>query len=400
MEKLLELVKKVRESVIPPEEIKKMNKKNLLLFFEEAKILEKMQTFHDKRKAKALKSIVHEVDEESVVPDLADLKKMPVSKIRKLLREFHRDIGLKAKHAKMSASKLRSFVSRNKYQEILYGDDDMKFLSTMDEGKEKKPKSKGKDRARSRSPRKTPSTQPVVNVYTGEYSGEKGEEKCDCECEMPNILEEQDTQGIIMKLAPELYRSLLAKSYLLDLCNLNRMKREQEVCAVACDPKAYNRWACCEKPQCCPEVAAVAVPSKGMVEVREGGKLGDIGVFDDKDEVGIGGRTPGPRLYGTRQKSSGQLPGGTPTPPYRRRGPYTRGTGPGPTLGRGGGRGSGPGHLLQELDPAREYIPEVVVAVVVELDQDQDIPPYRISSMRVQHKALDLMLSQPKLTTS
>ena len=219
----------------------------------------------------------------------------------------------------------------------------MKFLSTMDEGKEKKPKSKGKDRARSRSPRKTPSTQPVVNVYTGEYSGEKGEEKCDCECEMPNILEEQDTQGIIMKLAPELYRSLLAKSYLLDLCNLNRMKREQEVCAVACDPKAYNRWACCEKPQCCPEVAAVAVPSKGMVEVREGGKLGDIGVFDDKDEVGIGGRTPGPRLYGTRQKSSGQLPGGTPTPPYRRRGPYTRGTGPGPTLGRGGGRGSGPG---------------------------------------------------------
>ena len=98
---------------------------------------------------------------------------------------------------------------------------------------------------------------PVVNVYAGSSnsSGESKDGECDDkkQCEMPNILEEQDAQGIIMQLAPELYRSLLAKSYLLDLCNLNRMRKEQSVCAVACDPKAYNRWACCEKVDpCCP----------------------------------------------------------------------------------------------------------------------------------------------------
>ena len=67
-----------------------MNKKDLLAFIEEAKILEKMQIFHDKKKEKQLKSIVHEAEEEGIVPDMADLRKMSVGKIRKLLREFHR----------------------------------------------------------------------------------------------------------------------------------------------------------------------------------------------------------------------------------------------------------------------------------------------------------------------
>ena len=243
MDKLLDLVKKVRESVIPAADIKKMNKKDLLSFIEDAKILEKMQIFHEKKKEKQLKSIVHEVEEEGIVPDLPALRKMSVGKIRRLLREFHRDIGLKSKHSKMSASKLRSFVRRNKYQEMLYGDDDMPFFEDKDEKKEKKEKPKVKEERHERVESKSS----VVNVYTGEQR----EKEDKCKCEMPNILEEQDAQGIIMQLAPELYRSLLAKSYLLDLCNLNRMRREQEVCAVACDPKAYNRWACCEKP-CCP----------------------------------------------------------------------------------------------------------------------------------------------------
>ena len=138
MEKLLDLVKKVRESVIPAADIKKMNKKDLLSFIEDAKILEKMQIFHEKKKEKQLKSIVHEVEEEGIVPDITGLRKMSVGKIRKLLREFHRDIGLKSKHSKMSASKLRSFVRRNKYQEMLYGDDDMPFFD--DEKNEKKDK--------------------------------------------------------------------------------------------------------------------------------------------------------------------------------------------------------------------------------------------------------------------
>ena len=115
MEKLLDLVHKLRESVVPAAKLTKMSKKELVLFIEDAKILDKMNIFHEKRKSKAVKSLVHDADEEGVVPDLAAVKKMSVSKVRKLLREFHRDIGLKAKHAKMTPSKLRSFVARNKY---------------------------------------------------------------------------------------------------------------------------------------------------------------------------------------------------------------------------------------------------------------------------------------------
>ena len=249
MEKLLDLVQKLRESVVPTAEIKSISKKELLSFIEDADILKKMSIFHEKKQSKALKSIVHEAEEESVVPDLATIRKWPVSKLRKLLRSFHRDIGLgkRTKHSKMSVSKLRSFVSRNRYQEMLYGDDDMPFLGEeASEDNETKHKDK-KNKTKKKEPKEvTSKTGSVVNVYTAPQPQTKSEK--DCACEMPNILEELDASGIIMSLAPELYRTLLSKSYILDLCNLNRMRREHEVCAVACDPKAYNRWACCERP--------------------------------------------------------------------------------------------------------------------------------------------------------
>ena len=88
MDKLLDLVKKVRESVIPAADIKKMNKKDLLSFIEDAKILEKMQIFHEKKKEKQLKSIVHEVEEEGIVPDLPALRKMSVGKYEDYYASF------------------------------------------------------------------------------------------------------------------------------------------------------------------------------------------------------------------------------------------------------------------------------------------------------------------------
>ena len=197
----------------------------------------------------------------------------------------------------MSASKLRSFVSRNRYQEMLYGDDDMTFLMQDEDKKDKavKPK-KGRERERGIKEKvSSKSDQVSVNVYTGKAEPEK--EKCGCD--EINILEEQDAQGVIMKLAPELYRTLMAKSYLMDLCNLNRMRREHEVCAVACDPKSYNRWACCEKP-CCPTGGVVAGAGKGLVEVREGARVGDISSFEDSagGVVAGGGGTPIPGTGG------------------------------------------------------------------------------------------------------
>ena len=76
MEKLLDLVQKLRESIVPTAEIKSISKKELLSFIEDADILKKMSIFHEKKQSKALKSIVHEAEEESVVPDLTTIRKV------------------------------------------------------------------------------------------------------------------------------------------------------------------------------------------------------------------------------------------------------------------------------------------------------------------------------------
>ena len=64
MEKLLDIVAKLREVVVPPVPVTKMGKKDLLEFIlEDAKLLDRMRTFHDKRKAKAVQSLIHEDQE-------------------------------------------------------------------------------------------------------------------------------------------------------------------------------------------------------------------------------------------------------------------------------------------------------------------------------------------------
>ena len=64
MDKLLDLVQKLRDSVVPAEKLSKLNKKQIISFIEDAKLLDKMRIFHDKTKAKAMKSIVNDEEEE------------------------------------------------------------------------------------------------------------------------------------------------------------------------------------------------------------------------------------------------------------------------------------------------------------------------------------------------
>ena len=69
MEKLLEIVGKLRESIVPPIPVTKMGKKDLLQFIlEDSKLLDRMRTFHEKKKTKAVASLIHEEQEEGVVP--------------------------------------------------------------------------------------------------------------------------------------------------------------------------------------------------------------------------------------------------------------------------------------------------------------------------------------------
>ena len=120
MEKLLEIVGKLRETIVPPIPVTKMGKKDLLQFIlEDSKLLDRMRTFHEKKKTKAVASLIHEEQEEGVVPTEAELKRMTTGQLRRLVREFHKDIGINQKHSKMSTSKLRSFISRNKYTDML-----------------------------------------------------------------------------------------------------------------------------------------------------------------------------------------------------------------------------------------------------------------------------------------
>ena len=145
MDKLLDIVAKLREVVVPPVPVTKMGKKDLLEFIlEDAKLLDRMRTFHDKRKAKAVQSLIHEEQEESVVPTESELKRMTTGQLRRLIREFHKDIGINQKHHKWSASKLRSFISRNKYSDMLDGDE-MKFLKTVEEDEPKRDKKAKKE---------------------------------------------------------------------------------------------------------------------------------------------------------------------------------------------------------------------------------------------------------------
>ena len=66
MDKLLDIIQKLRDAVVPAEKLAKMSKKQILSFIEDAKILQKMRIFHEKKRAKAVKSIVNEDEEESV----------------------------------------------------------------------------------------------------------------------------------------------------------------------------------------------------------------------------------------------------------------------------------------------------------------------------------------------
>ena len=289
MEKLLDIVSKLREEIVPDTVVTKMGKKDLLDFIEEAKLLDRMRIFHDKRKTKAVTSIIHEDQEESVVPTESELKRMTTGQLRRLVREFHKDIGINQKHAKMSASKLRSFISRHKYTDMLEGDD-LKFLRDMDESpkKEKKsvPKIRGPDGP------KVVHGMPSIIINNGVASPTEEKEPC-LDASVPD-----DDVGIIKSLAPELFKVLTSRSYLLDMCNLARMKREHDVCPVSCDTIAFNSHQCCKKPDPCECNCCVGVGAAGAR-----GAVGATGAASgtpsaDTERLRGGGPGPGPGAGG------------------------------------------------------------------------------------------------------
>ena len=85
MEKLLSLVNKLKDEIVPPQPVNKMSKEQLLVFFEEQSILDRAKVFH-KKIVKGIRSAITD-DDHDLVPTDRELKKWRVGKIRKFLRQ-------------------------------------------------------------------------------------------------------------------------------------------------------------------------------------------------------------------------------------------------------------------------------------------------------------------------
>ena len=118
MEKLLQLISKLREEIVPDQPLSKMTKEDVLRFIEDASIIKRMRAFHQKGD-RGIRSAITEDEDDSLVPSEAELSKWRVGKLRKLVRDFHRATQITKKYTKFSASRLRSHIKRHRYEEML-----------------------------------------------------------------------------------------------------------------------------------------------------------------------------------------------------------------------------------------------------------------------------------------
>ena len=136
MDKLLKLVEKLRNEIVPESSISKMSKEDILRFITESNLLQRMRTFHRKGDVAGVRSVITD-DEAPLVPSESDILKWRVGKLRKLVRDFHRATQILKRYTKFSAARLRSHIKRHRYEDMLYGDD-LPDIGTDDEGEPKK----------------------------------------------------------------------------------------------------------------------------------------------------------------------------------------------------------------------------------------------------------------------
>ena len=119
MDKLLGLIDKLKNEIVPGKPLGKMTKADLLAFIRESNFLERMRTFHEKVQ-KGIRSALTD-DEAPLVPSESSLEKLSTAKLRRLIRNFHRATQILKKYTKFSPARLRSHVKRHRYEEMLYG---------------------------------------------------------------------------------------------------------------------------------------------------------------------------------------------------------------------------------------------------------------------------------------
>ena len=124
MDKLLQLIEKLRSELVPESPIASMSKPQLLQFIEESQFIERMRVFHQKGD-RGIRSAITDDEDDNLVPNPAAIQKWRVGKLRKLLRTFHKATLILKKYVKFSSSRLRSHIKRNRYEEMLFLDDNL-----------------------------------------------------------------------------------------------------------------------------------------------------------------------------------------------------------------------------------------------------------------------------------
>ena len=163
----MKLVEKLRGEIVPEQPLSKMAKDDILRFISESSLLLKMRAFH--QSSKGIRSAI--TDDESdgpLVPSETDLAKWRVGKLRKLVRNFHRATGILKKYAKFTASRLRSHIKRHRYEEMLYGDEDI----ASDEEEQPEPKKKKSPKKKEPKVHKvhTKAMMPSIIINTGDHA--------------------------------------------------------------------------------------------------------------------------------------------------------------------------------------------------------------------------------------
>lgn len=255
MQELLEIVNKLKESVVMPNKLSKYRKKELLGEIDDRKLLQKMAIFYAQGPEDGIPSrIAQQPDDDRIVPSKEDLGKMKVGQIRKLVRSFYRDSGLlRGKLESIGHKKLSVFARKHNFR-------DMAGLPM--EQKDEKIKSIGPPEKPTKAPTKQqmplPSDGPPTTDTAGllQHLNDFSKQFVKVGDDRDNLLgDEQDNiesdplmnkkpvstqqqlfdpyNDQITSLAPHLFQRLCERALILDMTVLDcKIKKLKEFCAA------------------------------------------------------------------------------------------------------------------------------------------------------------------------
>ena len=105
MEKLLSLIEKLKNEIVPEQKISKMSKADLLSFYDSKEILARARVFHQKVK-KGIRSALTD-DEDDFIPSERSLQTWKVGQLRRFLKQFHKATQIMKGYSKFTAARLR-----------------------------------------------------------------------------------------------------------------------------------------------------------------------------------------------------------------------------------------------------------------------------------------------------